>query len=74
MSSNSAELLIANRATLHSVGDSIANGPTAKSVELARANVRNAKRLLAKVEEEHAHARSAEKRREHLRRSAVAAA
>ncbi|MBD1412898.1 hypothetical protein NUJ30_08230 [Burkholderia contaminans] len=64
MSSNSAELFITNRVTLHSVGESIANGPTAQSVELARANVRHAKRLLAKIEEEHAEARKTEKRRE----------
>ncbi|SIT50483.1 hypothetical protein BN2476_830054 [Paraburkholderia piptadeniae] len=67
---NSAELFLDNRKTLVAFGESIANGPTADSVQLARDNVRHAKRLLAQTEIEHADSRKAAKRIKRARESA----
>lgn len=68
---NSAELYLINRKTLTEFGESIANGPTAESVQLARDNIRHAKRLLAQTEIEYADRRKAEKRRERARKAAL---
>ncbi|HDR9065523.1 TPA: hypothetical protein ACU967_002281 [Burkholderia contaminans] len=69
---NSAELLLTNRATLAAFGESIANGPTPASVQLARDNVRHAKRLLAQTEVEHAERRNTTRRIERARASLLA--
>lgn len=67
MKTNSAELFIKNRATLNSFGESIANGPTLESVNLAEENVTRAHALLSQVEQEYAEKILADMRRDEAR-------